>query len=459
MKLSYKNCFIAVFVFAFFSYIPTPFFGLSEIKNTFTALADDTIIISGKVLGPPQKPVVTSKAICADKKLSIRLDWPTDENSESFDIKRNGELLATDIINSDYEDNDVSSGISNIYQVIAHGPMWPGIAASDEIAVFTPTACIIAKPPFTQEIRTLNNVPLEKYGNNPKIEESRPSFSGKTNIPYAKVEISVSGSPQIYQTIFANVNGFWSWQSSETLDLGEHTIIAAAIDPNDSNNSSSSSFTFTVYKEESGNKDKEKDSHTKKSPSSGTPSSIPDEVELLEKSSENPPFQITAIVGNFNHYVFLGEKLSLQVDFSKKTSELEDKDYQIFYEIINARNEVIYVDSQYLNVLRTETLNKKIPISALASIGEYRIRVKAYDGKILIAGENFFSVKELPLVNIGFCTLSLSQIIGSLGWAVIGILLFFLFLLKREYRKTDEEIYQVNEKYLKKDGFFSNKKK
>jgi hypothetical protein len=427
----------------------------SMAQGSRIALADDTISITGAVMGPPVKPVISGIAICENNKLSIRLDWPTDENSKTFDVKRNGALLVTGLINSDYEDIDVSTGISNIYQVIAHGPMGPGSATSDEITVSTTAECSTPKPPINQEIQTLENKSIDSYNGTPKITERAPLFSGKTNIPNAKIEIAVEGSPKVYQTIFANINGFWSWKVPEDLDIGSHTIFVTAIDPDDPMNKASSSLNFVISKRSSDNNNHNRNNGNN-NPNPALPA-IPQESELLTNTSENPPFQMTVEVENFNHIVFAGEDLSLRVDFSKKASFLEDKDYQVFYEVIDKNNKTIYIDVEYVNIFREKELNKKIPLSALATLGDYRIRVKAYDGKNLLAGENYFIVKELPLFNIGFCTLSLTQILQNFAWLIILILLALWFLLAAERNERKKGIYDMTEDYLRRSGFFSKK--
>jgi hypothetical protein len=474
MRMFSKKYFGIFFSVAFFSLFLNSGFLLSGTKNGFIAFADDTIAISGKVLGPPIKPIVKGKSICSANNFFIKLNWPADQNSETFDIKRNGALLATNIIHSEYRDNDIATGTAYTYQVIARGPMGPGSATSDEIIVSTPDECPVSQPPFVQEITILENKSIGDYGNDPIIEERRPSFSGKTNIPNAKIEIILDGSPKIYQTIFANANGFWTWQSPEILDRGIHTLFVTAIDVYDPLISVADNFQFKILKIDTddtikgeGNNNNNNNNNSSSSSSSSSvkkinpagiaSSYIPGEATLLSNTSQNPPFQMTVEVENFNRIIFVGEDLSLHIDFSKKASFLEDKDYQIFYEVINANNKTVYVDSEYVNIFRNSELNKKITFSALASLGEYRIRVKAYDGKSLIAGENRFTVKDLPLFNVGFCTLSMAQIIQNFAWIIISVLLLFWFLLGRERHESEEGIYQMTEKYLKKSGFFSKK--
>ncbi|MFA5994285.1 MAG: Ig-like domain-containing protein [Parcubacteria group bacterium] len=442
----------------FFSYLLFSFSGIFPKQSPFIALAEEITITGGTVLEPPVQPILSGEALCNDGKLTVHLDWPTDINTETFDIKRNEGLLATNIIPSNYTDSDIKSGITYIYQVIAHGPMGPGSATSEELTILTPTNCDNAEQPPVQKITVFENKPIEDYNGTLQTKERRPSFSGKTNIPNAKIEIVVDGSPKIYQTIVANSNGFWTWQSSEILDYGFHTISVTAIDPNDPAHAASDNFPFEILKKSSDDETKKKDASEKKDkPPIITSSYIPDEVSLLEKSSQNSPFLLSITIENFNHLVFIGEKLSLHIDFSKKTPLLEDKEYQVFYEIINAQNEIIAVDSEYINILKNDNLVKKIPISALAPLGEYRIRIKAYDGKTLIAGENFFTIKELPLINIGFCTISLGQIIQNYSWILLTLLIAFLFLIRKEHRRSEQGIYQMTGKYLKKSGFFSNK--
>jgi hypothetical protein len=90
--------------------IYSPEFLLSDIRNKFSALADEAVTMTARVLGPPQEPIVSGSAVCLNGDLSVRFDWPDDENSESFSIEKNGALLVDGLVTFQYADEMVAVG-------------------------------------------------------------------------------------------------------------------------------------------------------------------------------------------------------------------------------------------------------------------------------------------------------------------------------------------------------------
>ena len=256
---------IAFGLYVILAAIFSPEFIFSDLRHKFSALADGTIAITAKVLGPPVQPIVSGSAFCNSGNLGVSLSWPADENSETFDIDRDGAPLITGLTNHNYTDSAVVIDTIYTYTVTARGSMGPGLAVSDPVIFSTPTECNVPKPPPTVEIDTLNYKNISSYGNPAQITERQPSFSGTTNIPYAKIILLLESGPIVSATTYANENGYWSWTDPETLDIGSHSLHVTAVDPNDESTTVSDDFYFevTAIEEESTGKNS---SEQKKSP-------------------------------------------------------------------------------------------------------------------------------------------------------------------------------------------------
>lgn len=433
--------------------ILTPSFMLSDMRNKSKALADDTITLVAKVLAPPVEPIISGEATCVSDSPRVTLDWPDDENSETFDIDRNGSTLITGLTDSNYEDTALPVDRSyNTYVVTAHGPMGPGVAASTPLSITNPEECTVPFSP-TQKITTFEENLIETYEDTPQITSQKPSFSGKTNIPFATIFITLHSGPTITATIYANENGYWSWVCPETLDLGTHTLIALAVDPNDPTVTSSDTFSFEIAEEAS---DQEStNDHKKKATKKTTRIQSPTSAPLIVATA---PFAISVSVKNPDHIVYAGNNLSIHTDFTKKSSSLEDRDYEIFYTVVDSDGNTLSEISEKINPTQIDSLEKNIPIAILAKAGKYKVIVKTYNGRDLIEGEDFFQVKEFPIVSVGSTSISLTQIMQGLGWISLFFLLLFLVLLGIEWRQSEYALVQITENYLRRHGFMTKRK-
>ena len=452
ITLAHKALFaISLGLYIVLSVIFSPEFMLSDMRHKFSALADDTIELTAKVLGPPTKPIVSGTAICTAKKLSVKLSWPADENSETFSIQRDSVLLATGITNSSYEDSDVNSNTSHDYIVTAHGSMGPGSVDSNPITITTPSDCIVPQPPFTEKITTLEQKDLASYGANPQIEARQPTFAGQTNIANAKINITLDGGPTIYATIYANINGFWSWQSPIEIDINPHTLYVTATYPDDATITASDSLTFEIV----ANK---KATSSKKTHATTPTETIPTSNQTTTTTPKPASFEMIASVENQEHTLTAGSDLMLHIDFSQKSDALENKDYEIFYDIIDPDNNLISQTSEKINISQQRSHSKKLPVAGLIRSGEYRILVRTYDGANLISSTTHFHVKGVPVLSLGSTNVSFADMLQGLSWFSIFLFFFFLIFLNLERYLSNQSDFHITENYLKKKGFFTTRK-
>jgi len=433
------------------SAILTPSFILSDMRNKSKALADDTITLVAKVLAPPVEPIVSGEAVCTNGNLSIQLNWPTDENSTSFDIDRDGSPLITSLIESQYADSNVVVSASYTYTVTARGPMGPGSAVSKPIAIKTPDECKGSTLVYYEKITAIESKNIASLEDVPQITVQKPTFSGHTNIPYAKIFITLHSGPEITAITYANGNGYWSWTSPETLDLGSHTIETIAVDPNDSTITATDSFSFEIVEKTTSQTNA--NSHKKKEIKKTNLAQRPTPAIIT-----TAPFEIAVSVRNPDQIVYAGNNLSFNVDFIKKSPTLANQDYKIFYDVIDSDGRTVSEIYENINPTQIDSLEKNILIPILTKAGKYKIIVKAYDGRNLIEGEDFFQVKELPVVSVGSTSISLTQIMQSLGWISLLLFLLFLILLGIEHHQSEGALIQITENYLRRHGFLTKRK-
>jgi hypothetical protein len=426
-----------------------PSFILSDMRTKSNALADGTITLVAKVLDSPAEPIVSGTAICTTGNLSVSLNWPTDENSTTFDIDRNGLPLITGLIDSQYTDINVTINTSYIYTVTAHGPMGPGFATSQPVTITTPEKCELPAPAPIIQILSFQKNTITNPTDIPQTTSLKPVFSGTTNIPFAKIFISLHSGPEITAIIYANGNGYWSWECPEALDLGEHLLQAMAVDPNNPAITASTVFSFEIITEKTSSTNSK--NHTPKK-TTVKPATTPTEITTIT------PFSIAVVVKNLDHLVYAGNNLSVHTDFIKKSASLASKDYELFYDIVDSDGRLFYETSEKINPAQINSIEKNIPIPILTKAGMYKIIVKTYDGRNLIEGEDFFQVKELPLISIGATTISLTQIMQGLGWISLLFLLLFFILLGIEYHQSEQALIQITENYLRSHGFLTKRK-
>lgn len=239
----------------------SPEFLLSDVRNKFQALADEVVNMTARVVGPPQKPVVSANAVCNNGVLYTSLDWADDAGSDSFDIERDGSPLVIGITSSGYSDNNVIVANSYTYIVTARGSMGPGFAVSDPVTVAMPAECKVVFVPTVQ----VDSINPDKDANAvPKISDNRPTFFGSTNIPFAHVSLMLESKTHLYAMVEANKNGYWSWRPPVYISEGRHVLHITATSPEDPTITANNIFEFIVTKEkESGDKKKEKQKNKK----------------------------------------------------------------------------------------------------------------------------------------------------------------------------------------------------
>lgn len=133
-----------------------PGFFKADFLDRLQALADDVIVVTATVLGPPAEPIVTATPVCVSGAPRIVLDWADDEATDTWDIERDTLPLVTGLTSSTYTDTAVTANTTYEYVVTANGPMAPGTAISDPVSA-TALDCPTLLPDPTVLIQTLDS--------------------------------------------------------------------------------------------------------------------------------------------------------------------------------------------------------------------------------------------------------------------------------------------------------------
>ena len=439
-----------------FSSIYGPEFLLSDMRAKFQAVADEALHISARVLGPPQKPLVTGSAICTNGMLSVNLDWADDENSEYFDIDRDSMPLVSGIIESDYVDEAVAVNETYNYVVTAHGSMDPGAAVSDIVSVTTPAECNVTLPePFIKLI-SVSGGKIDGAGKW-TTDNRRPVFTGNSNIADAEVSIVVSGNINYAAQTNTNVNGYWSWQPPAELAYGNHTFFASITDPNDPLRKAQASAAIRINEKKTDNEHDGTGKNKSIVPAQDHPQVSPEKKpENTETKIEIPSIALAYSLVVDPTTVMQGKNVEAVSKIEFLDSRFEGREAIIRYSLIDKEGRLKL--QEYKSVILKDDANFahdfKIDKSILA--GGYIFRAEIIFSDYDIVREVPLEITDLPLLNLGGGVIvSYQKVLSVLGttsiWLLITLLIW-LAILSREYWLSAHALRQITEESLKSMG-------
>lgn len=431
-----------VMFFSFFLYLGLGFslgpeFLYQDIRKKFFAFADDTVVVTATVPGPPAVPVVTAIPTCTGLTPRIALDWADDIGTTSWDIDRDSLPLSTGLVTSQYTDTAVVANTSYSYQVTAYGPMFPGSATSVPVTATALDCAGIA--PVTVSIETLGgkNVRPENRADT-DLSKRRPKVTGTSNTPYAILDITVT-NPSIRARIIANANGYFEWIPPIGLDTGNHLLTVTATDPADSARTGTDSFIFWT-KNVSGSDDV-----------SGA-----DAATLSDRRSGT--FDFSVAVQNDGAEVFQEEMLRVQITPGRSGFPKDASGRIVISD--SARVDALILSEDFL-LQGMEGLTIEAPLPIYLTPGEYRVRADiAADGET-VSREATFRLKGLPLLNIGNRTISYSEAASYIGIIFFSLLFSFLFtllLFVREYWLYLHSLRAITARHLARLGLLGTRK-
>ena len=458
-SISFKSLVILLVIYSITALSLDPGFFARDSKEKYAQAADT--LVSVVIPNKPGKPVLSSSAGCASGSPYIDLSWGATSDTDNYDISRDSLPLITGLSGLNYRDSSVQKSTTYAYKLTSNGPM--GETSSDEISA-TASSCGTSVPAGCT-ITTIGGKAISSFSHAPDIEDRTPSFTGTSNIANAVISIYVSGHPAISATIFANINGYWSWTVPHSLDYEKHTISVTASSPVDPSYYGMDSFIFKIVEEE---EEEEKEKNKKETSVSigkiSPPATPPKETEMEE---ENLPVEdqlqapiIYVKMENPGQEIFPGENLEFGFSVHKSIPNLEN--FSAEYSILNEKNIPIASFSEDIALFEEKTtLKKNILIPKLASPGKYKIFVKFSSSQFVSTGEDYFFIKESPLLQFGGTVITLSDIMKKLSWLIIilfALLLTLLALLAIEHHFASLALRQVTENLLRDNKLISKRK-
>lgn len=431
-----------VMFFSFFLYLGLGFtlgpeFLYQDIRKKLFAFADDTIVVTAVVPGPPTAPVVTATPTCVGLVPHIVLNWADDAGTTSWDVNRDSLPLTTGLTMSQYTDTAVVANTSYSYQVTAYGPMFPGSATSASISATMPDCSSVV--PVTIAIETLGgkNVRLENRANT-DLSKRRPKVTGTSNTPYAIIDISIT-NPSIRARIVANANGYFEWIPPIGLDTGNHILSVTATDPVDSSRTGTDSFVFWTKNV------------------SGSGDSI-DTGAATVSGGRSGTFDFSVQVQNANKELFQEDLLSVDIVAggiafpAGVTGHLYLND--------PSRQDVFRLaDATQLGGRMNAHIEKTLPL--YLEPGVYRTRADLVIDGETVSREDSFNLKGLPFFTIAGHEVSYAEAasyIGLLFFSLLFLFILFLLLFIREYWLYLYSLRTVTERQLARFGFFGYRK-
>ncbi len=433
-----------------------PEFLLRDVADKYQAVAATTRL-SVRIVGPPEKPIVTASPFCASSSPYVRLAWQYDVSTDTYDIYRGGDPLITGVTDLFYDDSSVQALTAYTYFVTAQGLL--GSNQSDDVSVTT-GECYVPPDP-TCDIVTIEGKNISRYDGTPKIEERRPSFTGRSNMANAKIKIRVTGGPTIIGNITANSNGYWDWTAPKKLDYGSHVIYVTATDPDDEERDASDSQKFIVLEKEGEVPIVPTTTVTPTQPGE-TPPPLPGEEPVVpEEPEKTVPLEITIDVTNDDNLAYAGETLDLSLEIKKDPAYVPSQDQKITYSILDENRGVVDEWSEKISVDKG-AFQKEIKLPKLMKPGSYKIGASITADGITISSEDSFKVKERTLISLGGgFILTYSELLKNIGWItliMLLVLLLWLILLLIEHHLSAQAVSQITEEILRKKGVISQRK-
>ncbi len=429
-----------VMFFSFFLYLGLgislgPEFLYQDVRKKFFAFADDTIVVTAVVPGPPAVPMVTATPACTSLVPRITLDWADDSGTTVWNIDRDGLPLSTGLTASGFVDTAVVANTNYTYQVTATGPMSPGTAVSALVSVTTLDCASIT--PVVAIIETLGgkNVRPGSRGN-VDLSKRRPKVTGTTNTPYAIIDIMVT-NPTLRARIVANANGYFEWIPPIGLDTGNHILSVTATDPNDASRSSTDSFIFwTKNVSSAANEQKDKGA-------------------VSGQSSDE--FDFSVMVTNPDKTLFQNEVLIMDI-VARENAFPQASTGQVVVSDLG-QQDVLRFGAIDLSGRKEARVEDQIPL--YLKPGEYRARADILVNGETISREDAFVLKGLAFFALGNREVSYAEAasyIGTFFFLLLFLFLFFLLLFIREYWLYLHSLRAITERQLARLGFLGTRR-
>jgi hypothetical protein len=453
-RITQINVFLFLSVFLIYLAIgllfDSRFFGRDLSEKWGLVSGSSNTVLSVRIVGPPEKPIVSASPMCDGLSPYVKLTWNTTLDTDYYDIDRDGNPLVAGVIGTSYDDYAVNYSTLYTYLVTAFGPL--GNTASDPVSATTLDECNVLPPP-TCVITKFDKTNLAGYTGIPKTDNTKPTIYGTTNMPDALIGIFITGKSTVLAATQASPTGYWSWKPFHDLHPGSYHMLATAVDIGDPSRNASATLDFKINETE-----EEEEKKKEEIPSTTAPVKP---ISPVPPKEEIEVFKLNIQVENPNDTVYTGRDLNLKVSINN-TEKFPPTEQELHYYITDSNGNIVLEDTDKVFIDKDIDLDKIMKISKLIKPGNYKISVESVYGNTLITADHAFIVKEIPIVNIGGgITFTLTDIMRELSWIILGLLLLliiFILLLSIEHLIYDRSLIHITEQNLRDKGFLGKRK-
>ncbi|MFA9262529.1 MAG: hypothetical protein ACEQSB_04215 [Undibacterium sp.] len=433
---------LGVLLFSFFAYLGLGFFLgpeflYQDIRQKFFAFADDTIVVTAIVPGPPAIPALSATPTCVAGAPRIILDWADDSGSTSFDIERDALPLTTGLNVSGYTDTAVTLNTTYAYQVTATGPMFPGTATSAVVSATTLDCAALT--PVTVSIETLGGKNVTTDRSDVELNRFRPHVTGTSSIPYAIIDILVT-NPTLRARVIANVNGYFEWIPPMKLDKGRHIIEVTATDPGDLSRTAVDSFVF----------------QTKHGSDDGQATRAGNQEMFMPV--DEVPVDFLVVIKNAEPSIAQDDLL--HVGLSTQNSIFpEDATANVFLNDPSRQDVLRFSKVPKISGQSEIEFSERLPL--YLEPGTYRVRADVTSGGEVVSREAQFLLQARPLFSIAGHEVSYVEAatyIGFFFFSLLFLFLFFLLFFIREYWLSLHSLRSITERQLMRFGLIGKRK-
>jgi hypothetical protein len=452
-RMAQINVFLILSVFFIYLsvgiFFDSSFFKRDLLEKIGIVAGSSTTALSVRVVGPPEKPVVTATPMC-DGAASpfVKITWNTTLDTDYYDISRDGGPLVAGLAGTSHDDYAVSYSTLYSYLVTAFGPF--GSTASDPALVTTTNDCGSLPVPSCV-ITKFDKINLAGYFNIPKTENQHPKIYGTTNMPNATIYVTLTGEASVLGATQASSTGYWTWKPAHGLPPGSYHLLVSAVDIANPARTADASMDFKIN---------EKEDEKEKKKEKITPSEEIISIKPTPPKQENEAFRLSIQVNNPNDTVYTSKDLRLRVSVSQ-TDKFPRQEQELHYYITDPNGKTVFEDTDNIFIDGDIDFDKTIMISKLMKPGIYKIFIESSYGDILVTADHSFLLKEIPIISMGGVSLTLTEIMSKLSWIIASLLLLFIILILMmitEYLIYDRSLIHITEKNLRDKGFIGKRK-
>lgn len=271
----------------------------------------------------------------------------------------------------------------------------------------------------------------------PSYSTQNPTFQGSTGIKNAIIYLEIHSFTAIHATTYADANGNWSWEASESILPGFHTLFVTAQDPKNTDIVVKAQFDFYV----------EPAAQAKPTPGYNK------NLISLPAIQEGNLFDVLVAIPEQFKTVAPGDDLVANIKLINFGSAGNPVDVGVQYTVENTAGEIIMQSSQTVAVATQLSILKTFKINPSLAEGQYKLTVRVPSKDVIATSADNFEVSGAAVIPLGPNTKVNFTVFFQ---ALLAMLFLFSLVVYLEYNKVavlthfikkvdEEDLYEYNE--------------